>query len=400
MERFHATREARRGGEYFFIAPEFIFPPTMVKRKAARQDADAGSDAENDDIDRRDAEMKRREEEVGAREDALKQREEELQDAEEKFSNEAAKAYGATKPDDVITLNISGTKHQVLRSTLCYVEGSLLASMFSGRWDDNLAKDDQGAFFIDQPYEYFKALLDFFRSCALPAANGPRPSIEAVAGETANNPSFMRMVEQYNCTLEVYPVEIRRFQKGRPKNEPKISQHPNMSVEYHKHPGHGADDMFIYRFSSIGHSRLVARVSFRLDEHEGFAFGHRTSNGVVLVWLTFSPTSASNMLHVPSRQGVWNAINLVEMNERCKRPMPTFAGTKSGDTVQCEFDTSTDGVRFRSVKINDHLVFSSTDSPEDMFGDKKDDSIFNPDQYGPFAFCVRGKVYITDLALA
>ena len=302
MERFHATREARRGGEYFFIAPEFIFPPTMVKRKAARQDADAGSDAENDDIDRRDAEMKRREEEVGAREDALKQREEELQDAEEKFSNEAAKAYGATKPDDVITLNISGTKHQVLRSTLCYVEGSLLASMFSGRWDDNLAKDDQGAFFIDQPYEYFKALLDFFRSCALPAANGPRPSIEAVAGEIAKNPSFMRMVEQYNCTPEVYPVEIKVKKTGRPNTKPKITQYPSMSVEWHEHPEDGQDEAPTYRFSSIGHSRLVARVSFRLEDHGAIWFGLSRDRKLIMSF-TISPAPESNMVGVRNRHG-------------------------------------------------------------------------------------------------
>ena len=367
----------------------------MAKRNAARQDA--GSDEEGSDLRKLEAELKRREEEIGAREDTLKQREEELQKAEEEFSIEAAKAYGATKPDDVITLDVGGTRLRVLRSTLCYVEGSLLASMFSGRWDDSLVKDDQGAFFIDQPYEHFKALLDFFRSCALPAANGPRPSIQAVAGEIASNPSFMRMVEQYNCTPEVYPVEIKTMQS---KTESKICQHPNMSVENRRHPEDKIDDGFIYRFSSIGHSRLVARVSFRLDEHNTLYLminENFTDKEDYRVYLTFSPMR--NLLDVPNREGGWNEINLDEMNERCKRPMPTSAGTKSGDTVQCEFDTSSDGVRFRSVKINDHLVFSSTDSPEDMFGDKKDDSVFDPDEYGLFSFYLDGKVCITDLVL-
>jgi len=87
------------------------------------------------------------------------------------------------------------------------------------------------------------------------------------------------------------------------------------------------------------------------------------------------------------------------MNERCKRPMPTWTGTKSGDAVQFEFDTSSGGVRFRSVKINDHLVFSSTDGKEDLFGDKKDDSILDY-SHGVFLFCVEGKVCITDVVLA
>ena len=308
----------------------------MPKRKAARQDA--GSD-EEDDLGKREAELNRREEEISTREDTLKQREEELQKAEEEFSNEAAKAYGTTKPDDVITLDISGTKHRVLRSTLCYVEGSMLASMFSGRWDDNLVKDDQGTFFIDQPYEHFKALLDFFRSCALPAANGPRPSIDAVAGEIAINPSFMRMVEQYNCTPEVYPVEIIRVTKGWPKSEPKIMPYPNMSVEQHEQPGDENDgrNTFTFQFSSIGHSRLVARASFRLDEHAEFMLLSGAHRGV---GFSFSTKRRDNVVHVPNRQGGSHEIDLVEMNERCKRPMPSWTGTKSGDTVQCEFDTS------------------------------------------------------------
>ncbi len=384
----------------------------MPKRKAARRDAGSDGD-DDDDLGKREAELNRREEEIGAREDtlkkreeelgaredALKKREEELQKAEEEFSNEAAKAYGATKPDDIITLDVGGTRLRVLRSTLCYVEGSLLASMFSGRWDDNLVKDDQGAFFIDQPYEHFKAFLDFFRSCKSAAVNGPPASI-ADSGDVAKSRRFMRMVDYYNCTLDVYPVKITRFQKGSPKSEPNITQCSNMSVEYHPHPedSYSEDNVFTYDFSSIGHSRSVARASFRLDEHEAIAFGLIASNGEVLMWLAFSPTASRNMLHVRNHQDDINKINLVEMNERCKRPMPTWTGTKSGDTVQFEFDTSPDGVRFRSVKINGRLVFSSTDRPEDMFD--HNDCILDSDEYGLFSFFVDGKVCITDLALA
>jgi hypothetical protein len=37
--------------------------------------------------------------------------------------------------DDIILLNVGGQKFTSTRSTLCQVEGSLLAIMFSGRWD-------------------------------------------------------------------------------------------------------------------------------------------------------------------------------------------------------------------------------------------------------------------------
>jgi hypothetical protein len=40
--------------------------------------------------------------------------------------------------NDIIHLNVGGHKLTTKRSTLCQVEGSLLASMFSGRWEDSL----------------------------------------------------------------------------------------------------------------------------------------------------------------------------------------------------------------------------------------------------------------------
>ena len=42
--------------------------------------------------------------------------------------------------DDIIHLNIGGQKLTTARSTLCQVEGSLLATMFSGRWEDSLKR--------------------------------------------------------------------------------------------------------------------------------------------------------------------------------------------------------------------------------------------------------------------
>ena len=54
-------------------------------------------------------------------------------------------------PCDVLHLNIGGNLTAVLRRTLTSVEGSMLASRFSGRWDESLEKDRNGNFFIDQP---------------------------------------------------------------------------------------------------------------------------------------------------------------------------------------------------------------------------------------------------------
>lgn len=45
---------------------------------------------------------------------------------------------------DIINLNVGGANITTTRSTLCQVEGSFLASMFSGRWEKSLARDENG----------------------------------------------------------------------------------------------------------------------------------------------------------------------------------------------------------------------------------------------------------------
>ena len=68
------------------------------------------------------------------------------------------------KDDDVISLNIGGKNMAASRSTLCQVEGSLLASMFSGRWEDRLKKDKQGNVFLDFNPDCFKLILNYLRA--------------------------------------------------------------------------------------------------------------------------------------------------------------------------------------------------------------------------------------------
>ena len=65
--------------------------------------------------------------------------------------------------DDIIDLNVGGQKLSTTRSTLCLVEGSLLASMFSGRWEDSLKRDKDGAVFFDFNPQHFALILDYLR---------------------------------------------------------------------------------------------------------------------------------------------------------------------------------------------------------------------------------------------
>lgn len=66
--------------------------------------------------------------------------------------------------DCIIYLNVGGTKMATKKSTLCQVDGSLLASIFSGRWEDNITRDEDGHVFLDYNPKLFALVLDYLRA--------------------------------------------------------------------------------------------------------------------------------------------------------------------------------------------------------------------------------------------
>lgn len=73
----------------------------------------------------------------------LDQREEELKKAFARLESEK-KSLGCGDANDVIQLNVGGTLVTTLRRTLTYVEDSMLAARFSGRWDESIEKTRMG----------------------------------------------------------------------------------------------------------------------------------------------------------------------------------------------------------------------------------------------------------------
>jgi hypothetical protein len=69
-----------------------------------------------------------------------------LQKATLRFEKEKTTVCGDAAPSDVLHLNIGGTKMTVLRRTLTSVPGSMLASKFSGRFDESMERDREGTF--------------------------------------------------------------------------------------------------------------------------------------------------------------------------------------------------------------------------------------------------------------
>ena len=106
--------------------------------------------------------------------------------------------------NDIIHLNVGGHKLTTKRSTLCQVEGSLLASMFSGRWEDSLEWDQDGAIFCDFNPQYFLVILDYLRAKKIATPENPAP-LPKVAEDQAKN--FNNLLEYLGLIDEIVPAE-------------------------------------------------------------------------------------------------------------------------------------------------------------------------------------------------
>lgn len=109
------------------------------------------------------------------------------------------------KDSDVLYLNVGGaTIIAVLRRTLTHFEDSMLASRFSGRWDDSLEKDQDGRFFIDQDPNVFVPLVNYLRQ------QDHKTREDLVVPPPCPTADFCSMLEYYGLMSSVYPQEWHR----------------------------------------------------------------------------------------------------------------------------------------------------------------------------------------------
>ena len=94
----------------------------------------------------------------------------ELKDLEEKrakldkerqtFADEKAALHDLNaKPNDILEINAGGRTFTTKRATLTLEEGSLLAAMFSGRWEKSLETDKHGNIFLNIDADCFAQVL-------------------------------------------------------------------------------------------------------------------------------------------------------------------------------------------------------------------------------------------------
>jgi len=61
--------------------------------------------------------------------------------------------------DELIQLNVGGRIMTAKRGSLRVIQGSILDSMFSGRWEDRIVRDNEGRVFLDYDPDLFSVVL-------------------------------------------------------------------------------------------------------------------------------------------------------------------------------------------------------------------------------------------------
>lgn len=335
----------------------------MPKRKATSDQPSAeaadAADIPASVITRREEELDQRQHDLERREKELNRERNDLEKDQEEFANEAGRAFGSTSQDDVLTLNVGGTRCDVLRSTLCYAPNSMLASMFSGRWDGNLTRDKDGNFFISQPYRQFLALVDFFRACQCATPDGPPLSIDASCPEWSRNHDFVRMVEYYGCTDVVYPVEIVVGETKVRLEDIEIRQLPERFISVsQRDPSRHSAKLVLKR---IGHRRMVKTIELTLGETESFKvrfFDPERRFGLSSTpFIEFCPTEKASIKVRNEDGGSIRRAYLEEINKTARRK-PSRLNAVAGDLICVNIDNTG---WLEDIRLNGDIIFTSKD---------------------------------------
>lgn len=175
------------------------------------------------------------------------------------------------KPTDVLTLNVGGQVNlQVLRRTLCAVPNSMMASKFSGRWDDQIERDGEGNIFIDYPPEIFQPLIALLRARVWgnePKFALPAPTAKDFGGDDRLFRVFLAMLEYYGLFEVFYPVRIGTLlvdMQGVPENESFPKLYVSSGVQFETtHP------TFFYLETTLPGYRVS---SYQVEIHESKAY--------------------------------------------------------------------------------------------------------------------------------
>ena len=193
---------------------------------------------------------------------ALEERERALEKATANLQRDRSQVFGDKADGDCLHLNVGGDMIAVLRRTLTSVEGSMLASRFSGRWDESLEKDRDGNFFVDQPIELFRPMINYLRAKACETPLGP-PVKSPHLKDYELRQDFYRMVEYFGMTNGIYPSVIELY-RGEPGSA-EIGSFPDCYVK--------SSEWVTLTVQTQGHAREITSFEVVLGNVERMQIG-------------------------------------------------------------------------------------------------------------------------------
>ena len=240
--------------------------------------------------------------------------------------------------DDIILLNVGGQKFTSTRSTLCQVEGSLLATMFSGRWEDNVKRDQDGAVFFDVNPQYFGYILDYLRAKKIATPENPAPLPEVPQNQEKN---FSNLVEYLGLSKEIVPTEIATEKLSEKFNSRELSEKFNSHIptgisikEDGKVAVHDSNTGHKYVLGENVYQHGIIRFKLKL---ESFQNNHWIMVGIMKADVV---PQSDNSFFLPGCNGWYlGTANPAVIKNGSFTENKTFQNaTKQGDTVELVLD--------------------------------------------------------------
>jgi len=233
-------------------------------------------------------------------------------DREHLDAEKATMIKNGVGPENFVGLNFRGEKTVVMkRSVLCQVERSMLAAMFSGRYESNLDYDNDGNVYVGYPPSVMMPLMDWLTvyQGALPEAQ--LPTVDIPKGfenmwdgvvkffglqTVLSSPKFFSGVQQ---NLPLSDLKGWRMALCKPATElttmadfnlPMVSQDSPVLVGA-KHPG--KDELLV---AAIGRLDAVATPS-KCEHQHNAVYWQLTDNGFSFCDRPFDSFVLSNLVY-------------------------------------------------------------------------------------------------------
>ena len=231
--------------------------------------------------------------------------------------------------DDVIHLNVGGQKFSTTRATLCQVEGSLLATMFNGRWEDRVKRDKDGVVFFDFNPEHFSWILDYLRVKKISSSDNPAVLAEVPKNQMKNFNTLLEYLGLSDEILPPSPTEVVHTEKFNVCSSGITVQENGRVAVHDSNSGHG------YALGENVYQHGIVRFKLKLE-----SFQNNDWIMVGIVKADVKPDDNNSYFCVGTK--AWglgkNGNQGMYENGSLKKYDSLVNQTKQGDTVELVLD--------------------------------------------------------------